>query len=234
MARNLILNSLYNSKQIKDPVKYPSNNIIKHIPTFNILIATIGRDTLENLVNSLVDQLTENDCLTIVFDNNTIREIKNMENLKCKVIINNENSKLGYWGHGIRNKYASLLDKRDFILHADDDDIYFPNSFDRLRKECFNTYTIYIAKMLKNNGIIIPSNKAEIVTSNIGTPCGIIPYEYNINGNWGYFYGGDGQFYIDIIKKFGRMVRLETIIYNCGNTSHNNIIYDRFYKTIQS
>lgn len=230
MKRNLILNNLYNkskSETVKDTINIL--NMTKHIPTFNIFIATIGRNTLENLIESLVDQLTENDCLTIVFDNNTIRDILNIDKLKCKIVITNEQTKLGYWGHGIRNKYSSILEKRDFILHADDDDIYFPNSFDKLRKECLNTNTIYIAKMVKSDGIIIPSNRLDIIQGNIGTPCGIIPYEYNMKGNWGYFYGGDGNFYIDLIKKFGRFIRLQTIIYNCGNTSRNNIMHSRLY-----
>jgi len=215
--RNLMLYSL---KKPNEPSKNENNNILKiipgYIPTFNILVATIGRDTLEKLIESLVDQLTENDCLTIVFDNNTIREVNNVEKLKCKIIIINEENKLGYWGHGIRNKYASLLDKKDFILHADDDDFYLPNSFGKLRKECLNTNVLYITKIIKNNKFIIPSNRADIIIGNIGTPCGVIPYQYNIQGNWGYFYGGDGKYYVDLIKKIGGFIRLNIIIYKCG------------------
>jgi hypothetical protein len=179
------------------------------------------------LIDSLSNELNENDCLTIVFDNNTQRKIKNIDKVKSKIIIHNESHKLGYWGHGIRNKYASLLEKRDFIVHADDDDSYFPNSFDKLRKQCLNISVIYISKMLISDKVIVPSDHCEIMIGNIGTPCGIIPYNYNIQGKWGYFYGGDGQYYIDLIKKIGRVKRLNTIIYNCGNTKENLEYYNR-------
>ena len=36
--------------------------------SINVLIATIGKPILQRMINSLADQLTENDCLTIVFD----------------------------------------------------------------------------------------------------------------------------------------------------------------------
>ncbi len=200
-----------------------NNNVSKVIvtePTFNILVATIGRNTLEDLIESLSDQLKENDCLTIVFDNNTIREIKNIDKLKCKVNIFNETQKLGHWGHGIRNKYARLLERKDFVLHADDDDTYFPDSFDRLRKECVNKHIIYIAKMVKDKGVY-PSDRVSISLGNIGTPCGIIPYNYNREGKWEYFYGGDCMYYVELIKKFKMYKRLNIFLYNVGNTKDN-------------
>ena len=203
-----------------------NDNIIGFVPTFNVLVATIARESLENLIESLSNELTENDCLTIVFDNNSKRDITNIDKIKAKVVIYNEDKKLGYWGHGIRNKYASLLERRDFILHADDDDTYFPSSFDKLRKQCINSNILYIAKILRSDRFIIPSDRLQIIIGNIGTPCGIIPYNYNLKGNWGYFYGGDGKYYIDLIKKFGRVQRLNTIIYNCNNTSENLKYYN--------
>lgn len=209
--------------------KSNNKNNNNFIPTFNILVATIGRETLENLIESLSNELSENDCLTIVFDNNTQRDIKNIEKIKSKIVIYNENKKLGFWGHGIRNKYSSILDKRDFILHADDDDSYFPNCFGKLRKECVNTNTLYIAKMMRVDKVIIPNNNFNITIGNIGTPCGIIPYNFNLQGKWGYFYGGDGQFYIDLIKIFGKVFILNTLIYNCGNKSNNLEYYNRIY-----
>jgi hypothetical protein len=229
------IHKINNIKKFHNPVKINQNipiSVIKQnnqfIPTFNILIATIGRESLENLIESLSEELTENDCLTIVFDNNTIRSIKNIEKIKAKVNIHNEFTKLGYWGHGIRNKYSSILEKRDFILHADDDDTYFPNSFDKLRKQCMDKNTLYISKMLSNK-IAIPRDNINIFIGNISTSCGIIPYHLNDKGNWGYFYGGDGSYYLEIIKK-SKVKRLNTIIYNYGNTKENS----SYFKLIPS
>jgi hypothetical protein len=188
-------------------------------PTFNILIATVGRKTLENLIDSLRNQLTKYDCISIVFDNNTIRDIKNINNLDCKVMIYNEKSKLGYWGHGIRNKYSKIIEKRDFIMHADDDDTYFEDVFDKLRKECSDKNIVYISKIIKENQII-PQNGKKIGLGNISTQCGIIPYEYNKYGTWAYFYGGDARFYMDLKSKT-RMKIINVYTYNHGNTDKN-------------
>lgn len=181
-------------------------------PTFNILIATIGRNSLENLIDSLVPQLLKDDCLTIVFDGNTQRSISNIDQLQCNVVIYNEPSKLGFWGHAIRNKYAPLLERKDFVMHADDDDIYLPNVFDKLRNICKNK-KLYIARMKKGN-ILIPSQPF-IFIGNIGTPCGIIPYEYNDKGHWGHYCGGDGNFYMSLEKHITPEF-LPLVIYQVG------------------
>ena len=40
----------------------------KNAPTFNVVIATIGRKCVVNMLKSLENQLTKEDCLTIIFD----------------------------------------------------------------------------------------------------------------------------------------------------------------------
>ena len=112
--------------------------------TFNILIASIGRPTLINMLNSLKYQLTENDCISIVFDGIKPDFEINTNDFMCKVFIYYETETLGYWGHGIRNKYSSLLEKRDFILHANDDDVYLADAFKMLRTDCVDTSCLYI------------------------------------------------------------------------------------------
>jgi hypothetical protein len=226
LARARLLNTDRDNRDNKDN-RYSNNsndinniNSIIEIPTFNILVATIGRNSLDTLIESLSDQLTERDCITIVFDNNTIRPLKIIEKLKCKIIIYNEYAKLGYWGHGIRNKYARRLEYKDFILHADDDDTYFPNAFNKLRQFCICRDILYIAKIIQKDRRIIPQNN-KIKLGNISTQCGIIPYRYNMEGIWGNFYGGDASYYLQIIRKFARVSILNIYIYNYGNTEEN-------------
>ena len=179
--------------------------------TFNILIATVGRPTLQNMINSLNNQLNENDCLTIVFDGHLSLPSFDLSQLKCKVNQYFEPINLGYWGHAIRNKYSNLLEKRDFIMHADDDDIYIENTFNFFRKKCINTNTLYIGCM-KFNKTIIPKNNI-IKEGNIGTPCGIIPYDLNLKGTWLYRFGGDGSFYEQLSVYANKIVFLEKIFY---------------------
>lgn len=182
--------------------------------SFNILIATIGRPSLQRILDSLVDQLEQQDCLTIVFDGiSSVPEIFDTSHFKCKVVQYCEPIALGSWGHGIRNKYATLLDKRDFIMHADDDDIYLPGVFSELREQCVNPQTIYIAKIyLSIHQRNIPGGHF-IRFGHIGTPNGIIPYNLNSMGQWGPDLGGDGEFYLALTKFATSIEFLETIIY---------------------
>jgi glycosyl transferase family 25 len=195
-----------------DDIKYSTEKINKYIPTFNILIATIGRPTLQIMLDSLFSQLNSHDCVTIVFDGKTSKTAPVYDYSKslCKVTIYYEPVALGYHGHGIRNKYAKLLQERDFVMHADDDDTYYPNIFIYLRNECTLNNTLYIAFMIENNSILYPKGfkVRDIKIGNIGTPCGIIPYEVNKNGCWKHKYGGDGIFYEEIISKIGNDVKL--------------------------
>jgi hypothetical protein len=222
-----LINSIKNKDTKANNINNQSVQSVQNVknvmyPTFNVLIATIGRNTLEDLIESLREQLNENDCITIIFDNNKIRKINNIDSLKCKVVIINETTKLGYWGHGIRNKYASLLEKRDFILHADDDDTYFPGAFDKLRKLCINPNITYIAMIIKNKYSIPNPNLNKIVIGNISTQCGVIPYNYNSKSKWGDFYGGDVKFYIDLLK-VSKIKFIKAYIYNYGNKKDNLI-----------
>ena len=181
--------------------------------SFNILIATVGRPSLQRMLDSLSPQLVESDCLTLVFDGRAAIPEFNLTKFKCKVNQFCEPVALGFWGHGIRNKYASLLEKRDFVMHADDDDYYYPDVFAELRLLCKSTNTLYIAKMRHMNGVHLPQGPF-IRVNHIGTPCGIIPYDLNTKGKWITAYGGDGKFYEQIASLGSPIVFLSTLIYH--------------------
>jgi hypothetical protein len=181
--------------------------------SFHILIASIGRPTLQRMLNSLMAQLSEDDKITIVFDGFTEIPKFDFSVAKCKIRQFSEPEKLGFWGHGIRNKYASLLDSSDFVMHADDDDSYMPEVFSELRNLCINTQTLYIAKMRLANKHIVPEGNF-IKLNHIGTPCGIIPYELNKTTLWKHRYGGDGLFYEELATKCKSVDYLPTVIYS--------------------
>jgi hypothetical protein len=183
------------------------------MPSFNILIATVGRPTLQRMLDSLSPQLSESDCLTLVFDGHATIPEFNTLGFKCKVQQYCEPVALGFWGHAIRNKYAPLLEKRDFVMHADDDDHYYPNVFPELKSLCSDTNTLYIAKMRDAYGRNLPDGSF-IKLDHIGTPCGIIPYELNMKGTWLTRYGGDGLFYQEISALGNPIVHLSTLIYH--------------------
>lgn len=194
------------------------------IPSFHVLIATVGRPSLKNMLASLRSQLSSIDKLTIVFDGKQSVPEKFRSDLApqswtCEVETFCEPVALGFWGHGIRTKYTRLLSQTTFIMHADDDDVYVPDAFDRLRNFCTDTQCLYVARMLelsRGKSRVQPSMDASRVRERqIGTPCGIIPYAlaHAVNSTWPQRHGGDGVYYESLAAKAKRLVFLKTIIY---------------------
>jgi hypothetical protein len=199
------------------------------MPTFNILIASIGRESVKNMLYSLKNQLTEQDCITLVFDGVIPNFEIDTSDYLCKVYIYYETTNLGYWGHGIRNKYNPILEKRDFVLHADDDDIYLTNSFKLLRRDCADKNCLYVAKMNFRpwEDRCVPETN-EIKIGNIGTPCGIIPYKLNIKGKFGEFHGGDFLFYESISRDTSNIIFFDHIIYQIRSLQILDVISKKY------
>jgi hypothetical protein len=184
--------------------------------TFHILIATIGRKTLQNMLNSLLPQLSAEDCVTVVYDGFDTNHMPtfNFSQATCKVNQLCEPVSLGYWGHGIRNKYANLLEPRDFVLHADDDNIYLPGAFKYMREKCTDFTKIYILEtsITFNAKTFLRTHILQV--GNVDTANGVIPYEYNKQSHWGLKIGGDGEFYVGLQAKYpNRFIFLHKLIY---------------------
>ena len=180
--------------------------------SLHVVIATIGRPTLQVMINSILPFLKKDDHLSILFDGVSPTEIDTKTEATATVHIHHEPTSLGYWGHGIRNKYAPLLEKTDFVMHADDDDEYDVNAFDVIRERCKDLNTLYVFKYHNvSNNTFVPSYP-KIANTNIGTPCGIIPYELNKKGTWGHFYGGDFAFY-ESIEPYCNVVFCDEVVY---------------------
>jgi hypothetical protein len=167
------------------------------MPSFQVLIATIGRPQLQRMLNSLLPQLSVEDQLTIVFDGHSVIPTVDLTLATCSVRQYCEPIALGSFGHGVRTKYATILEKRDFVIHLDDDDDVVGGSFDKFRSLCKDVNTLYISRMVCNNGrLVIPRpNTTTVQTGNIGTPCGIVPFDLNSKADWLPIFGGDGAFY---------------------------------------
>jgi hypothetical protein len=182
--------------------------------SYHILLATIGKKSIFNILIMLKKQLLKTDFLTIVFDGkkfaNNIILIENFcKDFLCEVKIIVEEENLGYWGHGIRNKHNNL--KGDFIYHIDDDDILYEDSFLNIRKYCNNINTIYIFKIVLENKKIIWKDKI-IKINEISTQSGLIPSKMNKDGYWQLKYGGDYDFYKKLADKYN-VIFIDKIIY---------------------
>ena len=182
--------------------------------SFHVLLATIGKKSIFNMLKLLKTQLTEMDYLTIVFDGINKSENINIisdfcKDFECKINIIIESENLGFWGHGIRNKHNNL--EGDFVYHIDDDDIILEDTFDNIRKHCKDIDIIYIFKIILETNSIIWKKKI-IETAKISTQSGVIPSHINASGFWTLRYGGDFDFYNNLSKKHN-LVFIDKIIY---------------------
>jgi hypothetical protein len=191
--------------------------------SFHFLLATTGRSSISLMLDSLIPQLKFQDYLTIVIDglvnakkfetelgqtlDQWVADLKQRTVATIQVSI--EVEPLGYWGHGIRNKYRHL--PGDFILHCDDDDIYTPKCLEVLRRICTHKNTLYIYKVQTNQGIV-PKHPT-IEYANISTQCGVIPAPLNGKGYWEQRYGGDCDFYQSLLAYEPPIVFVDYLIY---------------------
>jgi hypothetical protein len=191
------------------------------VPSFHILIATAGRPTLKNLLDSLKEELTESDAITIVFDGPGAKEKSGYEESwfsghmsKHTVIVQDPN--LGAAGHPIRTKYQTLLKpETTYIMHADDDDEYIKGSFEKLRGISTDPEVLYITKMNHSHdpNLVIPRQNKDIVYGDIGTPNGIIPFHSAGKAEWAIPHGGDFEYYNALQTKVKGVVFLDLVIY---------------------
>ena len=171
--------------------------------SIHVLMATIGNQTIFQMLECLKHEMEPQDYLTIVFDasKQNLDKVKKYieENIRGQISIIYEETNLGYWGHGIRNKYNKL--KGDFVFHIDDDDSIEKGAFQKIRTICLDKKCIYIFKIGIETGEIIWKTP-KIKLNEISTQCGLIPTQYNDQSFWEYKYGGDYNFYKTLSEKF--------------------------------
>lgn len=176
----------------------------KSTKSFNVVIATAGRDTLQDMVDSIAPQLEERDYLTIIWD----CQAKPLQiNSKCQVITLQNDEPLGYWGHGSRNRWQDEL-PGDFFMNGDDDDIYMPNAMRKIR-EHVKEDKLYLFQF-EHSGQRVPREK-RVYVGNVGTSCGVYP-KVDKFPKWEYVYGGDGMFY-EALSKMLPVEFVEEVIY---------------------
>lgn len=174
-------NNKINLIKVISPIIFKSDMPIKPYPTFNVLIKSNGKkDNLEKILDSLCDELTENDTIIIVFDNNSLREISNLDKLKCMIMIYNEEEKLDTI---LRLKYTgSILTPRTFVVNIDDNSnyTYCKGAFDKLRCHCASdSECIYLTNTKESSSLY-----KDPVYSSISLESCVIPHKYNININY--------------------------------------------------
>lgn len=172
--------------------------------SFNVVIATTGRSTLQRMIDSIAPQLSSEDYLTLIWDSTFDKNV--LVNTKATVI-NIENCyPLGHWGHGSRTKWQHHL-PGDYLINGDDDDTFTSDAMDIVRSHCLED-KLYVFQMLWGETPIPKYHKIEM--ANIGTPCGV--YAPHDLPNWEPVYGGDFKFY-DALSKNREVEFVDKVIY---------------------
>lgn len=166
------------------------------------------------MIDSLRNQLKACDHITVIFDGVPAIPI-DCSGATFQYHVVEQSPALGSWGHGIRNAYARKLIRTDFVMHADDDDMYLPGVFDMLREMCKQKLCLYIGKFKRSDGVIFPL-QTYVKEGEIGTPCGIIPFDLNPLGTWLPRRGGDGKFYEAIARRAKSVRFLDLLLYECN------------------
>lgn len=161
--------------------------------SFNVVIATAGRDTLQRMVDSIAPQLTERDYLTIIWDCEP-RDIR--IDSECKYISIHNPEPLGYWGHGSRTRWQNEL-PGDYLLNGDDDNVYTEDAMETIRQNCTEE-KLYLFQ-INNRGHKIPISEV-VEIGNVDTGCGVYPKVLPSLPKWEYVYCGDGEFYKSLSK----------------------------------
>lgn len=86
-----------------------------------VLIVTKGRDSIYNSLDTILPELRKGDQVLIVTDGEDIC----IETNHPQVTVIKE-SKEGYYGHPLRQKYQNYFTNIDYILNVDDDDFLQP------------------------------------------------------------------------------------------------------------
>lgn len=176
-------------------------------PSITYLITTVGEETLQQTLRSLYGQFGFGlDKVLLVFDGKMINhftkfddEVK-MYGDSIEVAILDKN--LGFWGHGIRNKYQHTCDT-DYIHHMDSDDVYSPDVIKKVRQDLRENYGKLVIYKFRSDNNRVVWETPKLAFAQVGTPSGLIPNRKEIFGNWGYFYGGDFQFYQQVAENIG-------------------------------
>lgn len=158
---------------------------------FNVVIATSGRDTLQNMIDSIAPQLCSEDYLTIIWD---CQAMPLQINGDCQVITIQNEKALGFWGHASRSRWQNSL-PGDYLINGDDDDMFATDAMSIIREHCTED-KLYVFRMQYEN-VVIPSFH-QVAYGNIGTPCGV--YKPGGLPDWPLEYGGDFKFYSDLSK----------------------------------
>ena len=177
--------------------------------SFNLILTTIGRPELKTMLDSIVHQMEKQAYITIISDagHHETDDVISQYDFPCTLIRISNSEKLGYWGHGSRNKYQNLL-PGDYLLNGDDDNYYAPEAMKNIRENCIENklylFRIQAERVYWTDDFLKTPEYQRQFRGNVDTGCGVFPRipvgNLKLLPEWPYFHGGDGAFYHELAK----------------------------------
>jgi hypothetical protein len=200
-----------------------------HVPSFHVMIVSGGRPELQIMLDSLKQELQPHDAITVVFDGKNAKNKSQytddwVKGINCSFHIKEQIPGLKHYGHLSLNKYLhDIHPKTTYVMFADDDDVYKPESFNYLRQTCVDPDILYIAQMEDPEGKLIPpTGTTNIKLNEISKQCGIIPFDKRTLSKMGERRNGDFNYYNNIKDKVKDIVYLNKVIYARAETPNIN------------
>lgn len=204
--------------------------------SLHILIPSVGRPEIRRLLDSISDQIQDQDMITVVFDGDYPHHILNEVQSRLNempghniVELAPRKTSSGDIGYSARNEHKSR--GGDFVLFADDDNYYLPNALSKIRGIVQHDLdALFFFQANITNGSPIPDvwNNANPVIGNIDSGCGVTPTKYAQHAVWagikhpllGVVCCGDHQFYNEVSNLVPRTYFIAKLIYVHTGSHH--------------
>lgn len=176
---------------------------------FSIIVATTGRPTLVRALQSLADQpLADGDEVLVVGAGADAARRFGYRHVPC--------ASGGDWGGTERRKGIALA-TGTHLAFLDDDDVYLPGAFARMRAAVIAAPSRPVMfRMINVDGSTLWRER-RVAYGNHGTPQFVTPNVAGKVGLWGTDYAGDTAFVVDTLRRYepDALVWDETVTYQC-------------------
>lgn len=167
----------------------------------NWIVPTIGRASLQDLLNDLLPQLGFDDEIWVVGDGPQAEARRMVEELDWRVKYR-ELGPTRNWGHGLRNLTIPLL-SGTHLLSLDDDDRIIAQAVPKIRASIARApEKPHLFKIYHGGGVIW--DRQEVIERNVSTQMIATPIEKGRLGVWGNRYAGDYDFIRSTVDLYPR------------------------------
>lgn len=158
--------------------------------TVSILVATLGRPTLERTLESITSQLRPGDQVIVIGATQSIGD--RAAKYGCTFVLANPGRDWGASERAVGIAHAT----GDYVSFMDDDDVYTPGARDAMEAAMTahpGKPTIFRMQIARTGELLWREPVAKM--GNMGTPMMFLPTAAAKRGRWGKRYGNDFEFW---------------------------------------